>query len=105
MTEPLAIESTALADSNGTGTAAAPSFRPDDDLPTDVETVEQLKLLPEEMLSGDEQRPLRHVDDQGIETFYSLKPMTYSVILILMVELLERFSFYGKCSNDTVRVR
>lgn len=88
MTEPLAIETTPLKDST--------AYRPDDELPTNVETTQQLKLLPEECLSGDEQRPLRHVDDQGNVYFYSLKPMQYSVVLILMVELLERFSFYGE---------
>ena len=40
-------------------------------------------------------RPLRHVDDQGHESQYALNPMTYSVAFILIVELLERFSFYG----------
>lgn len=70
-------------------------YRPDDELPTNVETREQLALLPPECLSGDKERPLRHVDDQGNVYHYALKPMTFSVVRILMVELFERFSFYG----------
>jgi POT family proton-dependent oligopeptide transporter len=56
---------------------------------------EQLKLLPAECLSGDPERPLRHVEENGGVTLYALQPMRYSVIFILLVELLERFSFYG----------
>jgi len=56
---------------------------------------EQLALLPAEFLSGNKTRPLLHVDDAGEEHHYALKPMFYSVIFILFVELLERFSFYG----------
>jgi POT family proton-dependent oligopeptide transporter len=64
-------------------------------LPNNVCTEEQLLLLPEECLSGHHVRPLRHVDEEGNESFYHLRPMFYSVIFILLVELLERFSFYG----------
>lgn len=66
-----------------------------DDLPNNVCTEEQLALLPQECLSGDPERPLRHVDEMGEVTHYALQPMFYSVIFILLVELLERFSFYG----------
>jgi len=76
-----------------------PTYRPDDELPTNVQEKEQLALLPPECLSGDKERPLRHVDDQGNVYHYSLKPMTYAAVLILSVELLERFSFYGT-TND-----
>jgi POT family proton-dependent oligopeptide transporter len=93
MTDSVAIETTPLKPLEQQQQKA--SFRPDDELPTNVETREQLALLPPECLSGEKERPLRHVDDQGHVFFYSLKPMRYSVILILMVELLERFSFYG----------
>jgi len=67
----------------------------DDALPNNVSTHEQLALLPDEVLSGDKSRPLLHVDDAGEEYHYALRPMFYSVIFILFVELLERFSFYG----------
>jgi dipeptide/tripeptide permease len=66
-----------------------------DDLPSNVCTQEQLDLLPQECLSGNPDRPLRHVDEMGEVTHYALQPMFYSVIFILLVELLERFSFYG----------
>lgn len=97
--EPSSIETTPLtSEANGTKESykqPAAAFRPDDELPTNVERSEQLALLPPECLSGDKERPLRHVDDQGNVYHYALKPMSYSVIRILMVELLERFSFYG----------
>jgi proton-dependent oligopeptide transporter, POT family len=67
----------------------------DDNLPTHVCTEEQLQSLPDVCLSGNKNRPLRHVNEQGDVSTYALKPMFYSVIFILLVELLERFSFYG----------
>lgn len=75
------------------------TYKPDDNLPTNVSTQEQLRLLPPVCLNDDENtrqnRPLRHVDDLGNEYLYSLAPMSYSVAFILVVELLERFAFYG----------
>eukprot|EP00934_Nitzschia_sp_Nitz4_P008441 Nitzschia sp. Nitz4//scaffold4_size323378//111435//113603//NITZ4_000648-RA/size323378-processed-gene-0.274-mRNA-1//1//CDS//3329553363//8431//frame0 len=68
---------------------------PDDDLPTNISTVEQLETIPEFCLSGNKERPLRHVNEKGDVSMYALKPMYYSVIFILLVELLERFTFYG----------
>lgn len=67
----------------------------DDNLPTNVCTEEQLSSLPDVCLSGNKIRPLRHVNEQGDVSTYALRPMFYSVIFILLVELLERFSFYG----------
>jgi len=71
----------------------------DEELPNDISRVEQLSSLPLVCLNQNsktkKERPLRHVDENGIVSTYSLSPMTYSVIFILMVELLERFSFYG----------
>ena len=67
----------------------------DDELPTNVTSPDQLADLPKECLSGNKDRPLRHVDEDGQVFHYALQPMSYSVIFILMVELLERFSFYG----------
>jgi POT family proton-dependent oligopeptide transporter len=64
-------------------------------IPNNVDSKEQLKLLPPEFLSGNEARPLQHIDDKEERLEYALKPMAYSVIFILLVELLERFSFYG----------
>lgn len=78
------------------------SPRPDDDLPSNVSEESQLAVLPQECLSGDKERPLRHVDDMGFAYWYSLSPMKYSVIFILMVELFERFSFYSICYTLTL---
>jgi proton-dependent oligopeptide transporter, POT family len=78
------------------------SPKPDDDLPTNIHEESQLSLLPEECLSDDKERPLRHVDDLGNIYHYSLSPMFYSVLNILMVELFERFSFYSICYTMTL---
>ncbi len=91
-------------------------FCPDDDLPTNMSEESQLPSLPQECLAfsgkggtGDNEeggawreRPLRHVDDLGNEFFYSLKPMKYSVVFILLVELFERFAFYGIYYTQTL---
>lgn len=69
--------------------------RPDDELPTNICQSRQLDVVPKECLSGDQERPLMHVDVSGHKSLYSLQPMKYSVMFILIVELLERFSFYG----------
>lgn len=89
--------------------------RPDDDLPTNISEESQLSRLPNECLAfsvtdGDNEeedvakrkRPLRHVDDSGNQFFYSLKPMQYSVVFILLVELFERFAFYGIYYTQTL---
>lgn len=65
------------------------------DLPTNVSTLHQVEMLPEEYQSGNEKRPLLSKDSNGNLFFYALKPMTYSAILILIVEAMERFSYYG----------
>jgi proton-dependent oligopeptide transporter, POT family len=67
----------------------------DADLPTNVNTKEQLALLPPECLSGNPRRPLRHVDDLGRVSEYALNPNASIVLLVLIVETMERFSFYG----------
>ena len=67
----------------------------DGELPNNVSSEEQLTSLPDFCLSGLKNRPLRHVNEKGDVSTYALQPMFYSVIFILLVELLERFSFYG----------
>ena len=64
-------------------------------IPNNVGTMEQVKLLPPEFLSGNDERPLKFIDDLEDVMTYALKPMVYSVVIILLVELLERFAFYG----------
>lgn len=72
-------------------------------LPTDVCHASQLERLPQECRSNENPaRPLRHVDEHGQVSHYALNPMQYSVGLILLVELLERFSFYGIYYTQTL---
>lgn len=82
-------------DPSPTSTASFTVTTIDDDLPTNISSEEQLVQVPEECLSGNKLRPLRHVTEDGQVYTYTLQPMFYSVIFILLVELLERFSFYG----------
>ena len=75
---------------------------PNDVLPSNVSTREQLALVPEECLSSDPSRPLLHRTEQGHEFHYALNPMNFSVAFILIVELLERFAFYGIYYTQTL---
>lgn len=80
-------------------------LKPDEDLPTNVETIEQLVSLPPECLNDDENaaaRPLRHVDDKGNVSTYVLRPMSIIIMLVLVVETIERFSFYGVYYTQTL---
>jgi hypothetical protein len=84
------------SDASTTITVASSSGTDGGDLPNNVSTEAQLVGLPDVCLSTkSKNRPLRHVDEQGRVSTYALQPMFYSVIFILLVELLERFSFYG----------
>ena len=97
----------------GTGEYEPSSLSFDDDLPTNVSEESQLSSLPKECLAISDminvedqgtqgERPLRHVDESGNDFFYSLKPMQYSVVFILLVELFERFAFYGIYYTQTL---
>lgn len=57
-----------------------------DDVPTNVCCLDQLKGLPPECLSGDPKRPLQHFDENGVVSKYSLNPMIYSALFVLIVE-------------------
>jgi hypothetical protein len=78
-----------------TGSSSSPSQQEDDVLPTNVSEPNQLKDLPEECLSGDPIRPLQHFDEDDKVCTYALNPMVYSVFVILLMEGIERFAFYG----------
>jgi hypothetical protein len=69
------------------------------DLPHNVSTHAQLALLPEEFLSDDPKRPLKYKTESGDTYTYALQPLLYSVIFIMLIEGLERFSYYGKFVN------
>jgi POT family proton-dependent oligopeptide transporter len=77
-------------------------------VPGDVSSLPQLGEVPEELLNLDREsgrcdkyRPLLHTDSNGNVYTYALNPLTYSVFLILVLELLERFSFYGLYMTQT----
>ncbi|KAL7539384.1 hypothetical protein ACHAXR_011100 [Thalassiosira sp. AJA248-18] len=62
---------------------------------TRISSPSHLSSLPPEFLTNDPDRPLLHVDEGGHEYHYFLNPMKKAVFFILLVEMLERFSFYG----------
>ena len=67
----------------------------EEEYPKNVSTEEQLKQLPKYFLSEDPNRPLQNVEEDGTIHKYSLHPMTYSAMFILLIEGLERFAYYG----------
>jgi proton-dependent oligopeptide transporter, POT family len=85
-----------------TSSAAPIKVGLDKDLPSNVNSTEQLATLPPECLSNDPHRPLRHIDDRGNEYTYVLRPMQRIILLILIVETIERFSFYGVYYTQTL---
>ena len=100
---------TSSTTTNNHNSTSAPLLHFDDDeedLPSNVCSRAQLATLPPECLNTDpatrDARPLRHMDDRGVVTVYSLTPMTHSAVFILLVELLERFSFYGVYYTQTL---
>ncbi|KAL7536693.1 hypothetical protein ACHAXR_007341 [Thalassiosira sp. AJA248-18] len=76
-------------------------------VPGDVHTLQQLEDVPDEYLNLDhsgncnKHRPLLHTDGNGNSYAYALNPLKYSVFLILVLELLERFSYYGLYMTQT----
>ncbi|GKY96342.1 hypothetical protein MPSEU_000593900 [Mayamaea pseudoterrestris] len=71
-------------------------YKPNDELPSNVSTLDQLASLPDDCKNdSDTIRPLRHVNEHGLVVHYSLSPMKYSVSIILLVELMERLTFYS----------
>ncbi|KAL7485725.1 hypothetical protein ACHAW6_011331 [Cyclotella cf. meneghiniana] len=74
---------------------------------TRISSPSHLKSLPAEFLSDEYDtlatdddilnkcKPLLHIDEHCHEYKYYLQPMKMAVIYILVVEMLERFSFYG----------
>ena len=82
-----------LSRQNSEDTAlTAASSSAEGELPNNVSTEAQLAQLPDVCLNTKphnnmKQRPLRHVDELGRVSTYSLTPMRYSVIFILLIEL------------------
>jgi len=70
----------------------------------DLENVhheEQLAYVDPKYLSGDPNRPLKTVDNSGNVYTYVLNPFTYCVFFILILEALERLSYYGVSYTQT----
>jgi POT family proton-dependent oligopeptide transporter len=65
------------------------------ELDENVHSEEQLSRVPAAYLSGDAARPLVAHDAHGHAYSYVLRPMMYSVVLILLQEALERMAYYG----------
>jgi proton-dependent oligopeptide transporter, POT family len=65
-------------------------------LPTNVHSKQDLALLPDKYLSDDPQRPLYLHPYK-----YALKPLYYSVLFILIIEGLERLTYYGINTIET----
>jgi hypothetical protein len=81
---------------------------PEFSVPGDVSSLDHLADVPNELLNCDptsatfdKHRPLLHTDANDNVYTYALNPLTYSVFLILVLELLERFSFYGLYMTQT----
>ena len=83
-------------ESQGVDLLKKPKYKPDE-IPSNVSSEEQLIKLPIEYLSENPAKPLQHVGSKATDQVqeYALNPLKYSVIFILLVELLERFAFYG----------
>uniref|UniRef100_A0A7S2WJF0 Uncharacterized protein n=1 Tax=Mucochytrium quahogii TaxID=96639 RepID=A0A7S2WJF0_9STRA len=56
---------------------------------------QDLQDVPQQHLSGNPKRPLKLEDDSSNLYTYVLNPLLYCVWLILLVEAMERFAFYG----------
>ena len=67
---------------------------------TDVNTKEKLASVPEKYLSNDPTQPLLQRNADGSEQKYALNPLFYCVLFILIIELLERFSYYGLSNSQ-----
>jgi len=67
---------------------------------TDVDSQEKLAHVPERFRGDDPARPLVHIDDDGHRFEYALRPIRYCVALILVVEGLERFAYYGLANSQ-----
>lgn len=70
------------------------------DLPSNVNSKEQLALLPDKYLSDDPKRPLLLTTD-GVAYTYALRPLFYSALAILLIEFFERLAYYSINNTET----
>lgn len=72
------------------------------EFPDSVGSVEDLCHVPTQYLNEDDsKRPLKLTDEDGTIYKYALNPMFYSSIFILVIEAMERFSYYGLATTET----
>jgi len=67
---------------------------------SDINSEEKLAAVPDKYLSNDSKRPLLLVNADGSQSKYALNPLLYCVLFILVIELLERFSYYGLLNSQ-----
>jgi dipeptide/tripeptide permease len=80
----------------------AAAIQNNEPLPNHVDSHDQLKQLPDDCLSGDPKRPLLFIDSYSGSTYkYALQPLFYSVGFILIIEILDTFSYYGIVNTET----
>ena len=70
------------------------------DLPTNVNSKEQLSLLPSKFLSDDPKRPLL-LTAKGVAYKYALRPLFFSALAILLIEFFERLAYYTIYQTET----
>ena len=70
------------------------------DLPTNVNSKEQLSLLPSKYLSDDTTRPLL-LTTNGVAYKYALRPLFYSALAVLLIEFFERMAYYTIVTTQT----
>ena len=67
---------------------------------SDINSEEKLSAVPDKYLSNDSKRPLLLVNADGSQSKYALNPLLYCGLFILVIELLERFSYYGLLNSQ-----
>lgn len=78
------------------------SSEPEKALPNNISNEEDLAFVPAEYINDeDPKRPLKFTDKDGSVYKFALKPLVYSVLFILLVECLERFTYYGINNTQT----
>ena len=70
------------------------------ELPDNVNSKEELALIPDKYLSDDPNRPLQLKNGSTVAK-YALRPLTYSVLAILGIEFFERLAYYAIANTQT----
>eukprot|EP00820_Chromera_velia_P022580 Cvel_31124.t1-p1 / transcript=Cvel_31124.t1 / gene=Cvel_31124 / organism=Chromera_velia_CCMP2878 / gene_product=Solute carrier family 15 member 2, putative / transcript_product=Solute carrier family 15 member 2, putative / location=Cvel_scaffold4575:28-1639(-) / protein_length=277 / sequence_SO=supercontig / SO=protein_coding / is_pseudo=false len=65
------------------------------DAPSTSNTEKEDEEIPEKYKTGDKRKPWRFTDDKGNVYTYFDSPMWKAAVFVLLLEMLERFSFYS----------